>query len=476
MARDCLLYLIATALVAIVAISSLRPGPRPSLAMPNKLTPIVHDRAEFKFAERRRATASYPPPAPAPIGLLRTAAKSYIPDLSLPTTFETAGKNPCWRDNSGEARCLPAFFLLGVYQSASHDLYSRLTHHPLVARNPAPSPSFYSEVHPWMDYMRKLSGATKNAHGTDKFIGECSAVTFHFTWVHQEQFNQGYVKSMGQFWKECMGRTDQEKKELPHRECMSRRMPDARAADLANAKKAGLDEPMLVPQLVRAVYGDDPSRQPALIVMLRLPWARMHAAYWNYRQYASRYGASAAGERSWANESVHAFRRCERQFSTDDCALRFESLARDNEEVFYHCDQLIKGMYSVFLPAWRKEHKRMLFLRTEQYIAETQSTLLRAMEFIGLPPPESEEAWQPLLNAHITIHGQRPKEGTPKMEVDTREQLKAFYRPSLRKLVKQLSDVEDADAWRAWSGVDDADDDSYSYGTVRMMKEGAAGT
>ena len=206
---------------------------------------------------------------------------------------------------------------------------------------------------------------------------------------------------MGQFWKECMGRTDQEKKELPHRECMSRRMPDARAADLANAKKAGLDEPMLVPQLVRAVYGDDPSRQPALIVMLRLPWARMHAAYWNYRQYASRYGASAAGERSWANESVHAFRRCERQFSTDDCALRFESLDRLNEETFYHCDQLIKGMYSEFLPEWQWAFgQRLLVFRAERYFARPARVLHRVWRALGLRAPTDDEVkiWVSQIN------------------------------------------------------------------------------
>lgn len=61
-----------------------------------------------------------------------------------------------------------------------------------------------------------------------------------------------------------------------------------------------------VPQLVRAVYGD---YSPALIVMLRLPWRRMHASYWNYPHYSHKYGASAEGEARWVAESVEAFRR-----------------------------------------------------------------------------------------------------------------------------------------------------------------------
>ena len=139
---------------------------------------------------------------------------------------------------------------------------------------------------------------------------------------------------MGAFWKECTARTLAQKQALPHRECMARRMPEARAADQAVASSAGLSSPMLVPQMVRAVYGEDVTRQPALIVLLRLPWARMHAAFYNYGQYGRRYGASAQGEAAWAAESVAAFRRCEANFTTDDCARRFESLSRDNEEVF----------------------------------------------------------------------------------------------------------------------------------------------
>ena len=51
--------------------------------------------------------------------------------------------------------------------------------------------------------------------------------------------------------------------------------------------------------------------------------------------------------------SLVRFEACARNFSTAACALSFESLLRENEEVFYHCDQLIKGMYSVFYPRWR---------------------------------------------------------------------------------------------------------------------------
>lgn len=256
---------------------------------------------------------------------------------------------------------------------------------------------------------------------------------------------------MGAFWKECNARSDAQKLELPHRECMARRMPEARARDLAMANKAGLDRPMNVPQLMRAVYGDEPKRQPALIVMLRRPWERMHAAYYNYQQYGKRFGSHADGEATWAAEAVGAFRRCASNFTVDDCALRFESLARENEEVFYHCDQLIKGMYSVFLPAWRAQHQRLLALRSEDYFASPRRVLERAMAHIGLPPPTDEAGWAPLLDGRRTIHGTRPAAGTPPMAPATVAMLKEFYAPSLTRLTEQLADVEDAAEWRRWA-------------------------
>lgn len=92
-----------------------------------------------------------------------------------------------------------------------------------------------------------------------------------------------YVEAMGRFWRECNGRSAAEKLSLPHRECMRARMPEARAAEMAVAARAGLR--LQPPTLMRAVYG---SYEPALLVLLRLPWERMHAAYYNYVHYRNR--------------------------------------------------------------------------------------------------------------------------------------------------------------------------------------------
>ncbi|KAL3925900.1 MAG: hypothetical protein SGPRY_003544 [Prymnesium sp.] len=160
-----------------------------------------------------------------------------------PGEFKKIARNPCWYSQA--TYCLPAFLLIGVYQSGIQDLYRRLVQHEDIARRPARSPSYYSQVRPdWSDYVRGIQDCVPQAEA-GKLIGEVSAVTFHFIWVHQEKFNQPYVEAMGGFWRECNARTNAQKKE----------------------------------------------------------------------------------------------RRCEANFTTDQCALSFESLTRENEEVFYHCDQ-----------------------------------------------------------------------------------------------------------------------------------------
>ena len=181
----------------------------------------------------------------------------------------------------------------------------------------------------------------------------------------------------------------------------------------------------------------------------------MHAAFWNggYPHYRSRFGADATGEGKWAQESVTAFTRCSSNFSAAACALSFESLTRENEETFYHCDQLIKGMYSVFFRRWQKEHRRLLPLRAEEYYAQPKAVLARAMRFIGVGPPTDDAGWAPVLSPKTEVAGSRPKGGTPPMAEATRELLRSFYTPGLRELLWLLRDEPDAAEWRAWSKV-----------------------
>jgi N-acetylgalactosamine 4-sulfate 6-O-sulfotransferase len=161
------------------------------------------------------------------------------------------------------------------------------------------------------------------------------------------------------------------------------------------------------------------------------------------------------GELAWVNESIHAFHRCEAEFGPADCALRFESLSRENEETFYHCDQLIKGIYAVFLPHWRREFARLLPLRAEEYLRAPEAVLARAFRFLRLRVPQTPTEWRPILGRSRVLHGSRPSGGKPPLPPDVRALMRRFYLPWQRVLAEQLAAEEDAAEWRRWAEAEE---------------------
>lgn len=144
--------------------------------------------SEFDTAFRKVDLEAWLQSPPTPLQVLRHAASVYFPDMfdgsstSLPPRFVSDSRNPCW-----STHCLPSFLVLGVYQAGVRDLYQRLTHHPGVASRPANSPSYYSQVLPkWAAYVKGLDSYAPAAL-KGQLLGEASAVTFHFVWVHQEK-------------------------------------------------------------------------------------------------------------------------------------------------------------------------------------------------------------------------------------------------------------------------------------------------
>ncbi len=68
---------------------------------------------------------------------------------------------------------------------------------------------------------------------------------------------------------------------------------------------------------------------------------------------------------AYVKEQVAAFRACEKQHSNGDdsgagdvCAQLFEALGVQQEKVYFHCDQLMRGMYSVWLERWLRVFPR----------------------------------------------------------------------------------------------------------------------
>ena len=67
--------------------------------------------------------------------LIYTRTKHEVADVQNAPNFVQNSKNPCWFEWNGRKdslKCVPYFYLAGVPNAATNDLFTRLAHHPSV--------------------------------------------------------------------------------------------------------------------------------------------------------------------------------------------------------------------------------------------------------------------------------------------------------------------------------------------------------
>lgn len=367
--------------------------------------------------------------------------------LSTPPAerFEPQRRNPCTRAAPGAPSvCVPYFYLLGAFHAGVRDLYGRLLAHPDVfvpavrtaAEGRAPSyPYFFSETHLWermlwrgCDYGLCPRGRGAGAEplplssvaelggevGRGRVFGEAAGGALTFTWSSTHSL-------LHRAWEQNMSKCRR-----PKRECFPAASEGQRRWE--ESVGGGDERRFTVPWLMRAVHGTERVR---LIALLREPVQRFVSAYHFWPQYRRRYGKDAAGVRKYAHEVVPAFRACLAALSTGDrpapaadraapesgarvdrwaleeCAFNFESLSPENEGVYYHADQLLKGLYSAYVPTWLRAFgsRSLLFLRAEDYWAAPAETLQRAVAFLGLPPLDERALERAAAQPIEYLHG-----------------------------------------------------------------------
>jgi hypothetical protein len=384
------------------------------------------------------------------IGLLSeaeqiSAVQLAAPDIAarLPLRFEEKLATPCWVDgeNGGKLKCLPAFFIAGGMQCGSGLLWKRLQVHAHV-------PSQHDALsHWWTLHPRSRAGTFEryvSLFSTERtlsairkepssLLGEASPATFGFMMAEQLRLHYLYLDAFSA----CHGR------------CRSRSPPAAVATrcadrnyDLAHcyseANNATVPEAFNLPSLIATVMR---SRLPKVIALLRDPSLRLWIAFWDYGQYPARYGSSQEGFGAYFGNQSAAFDAC---VATDGrgrrrCALRFEAYGAKEAQVYYHADQLVKGMYSAFLPEWQAalDPSRLLIMRAEDQFARPMHALRRACAHLGLRPLSVEE-----LKAAKHVRGTDELErvqgahGLPPPAIFAR--VRSFYEPFNRALVHQL--------------------------------------
>jgi hypothetical protein len=167
---------------------------------------------------------------------------------------------------------------------------------------------------------------------------------------------------------------------------------------------------------------------------------RLHSAFWTYGHYWDRYGGkSPKGFRNFVVEQVQGFKNCTdvQGYSTFTCALYLESLSQYLEDIFFHCDQLMRGMYSIWLHIWFSIFPResFLVLKAEDYFINPRETLVKVFAHLGLAEP-SEKEWSHILDIADIRTAATGKEMLPEALALATE----FYMPFNEDLVSIMGD------------------------------------
>jgi len=131
-----------------------------------------------------------------------------------------------------------------------------------------------------------------------------------------------------------------------------------------------------------------------IVVVLRNPSERYEISFWIHKHYQSRYGSNAEGLHRFAEEQTQAFTRCVGKYGPRRCAFLFEMLDPDNAGVFFHCDQVIRGIYAPFMAEWLAAFPpaSVRVVRAEDFLDDHNKTVIAVARFIGLPGVVGESA------------------------------------------------------------------------------------
>ncbi len=306
-------------------------------------------------------------------------------------------------------------------------------------------------------------------------VGDASTATFAFTWAGSGRTNTPWSRAV----MACRETTCNN-----NNTCIAARCYDDAAAAWHPIRGDGSS--LTTPFLMRLAYGPNIK----LVIMLRDPVERLHASFWGGDHYLNKYGKDEAGFAAFVDDTLAAFAACvEGGHTREECVMAFEAWSQTQEDgapccvvcarcerassqnradapasaasplssVFYHCDQLAKGAYSVFLRRWLAAFPKsdVLVLRLEDYIrvndAATADTpvdeggpsgrvgvarTLKALHrHLGLDAPD-EGAWAAMVAAPVAratpAHdrfGAGSRAEPADIDAAVRARVKAFYDP-----------------------------------------------
>lgn len=305
------------------------------------------------------------------------------PQKALNINFLSKYTNPCFKYGDDSIRCFPAFFIIGMPQSGTQDVYERLSSHPHIIKPERNSPSWWMQTATNQgkitldQYLNHFSEPSKNLAlraDTEEKRGKSAheAVTFD---ANPSLFWKGNLDADGTF------KTPANIKQI-----------------LPNSK---------------------------MILFVRCPVDRLYSEYKHYKPTGTKESFD-----KFATDAIASWKACRKTTSEQQCVHR--DLAYDTKA------NLEVGMYSVFYEEWLKyvPQSHILVVKVEDYGKDTMRWLKTILAFLELPYA-SDDMIKALAEMKTTATRNISK---PDMLKRTDDMLSAFYKPYSQKFAELLHD------------------------------------
>eukprot|EP00965_Chrysotila_dentata_P249618 6208986-Pleurochrysis_carterae.AAC.2 len=301
------------------------------------VAPLHHARTRLPY--RATSTAMATAAAAACASEACTRARAMEPLMPVVSFMDTL-KNPCIA-TSGRPQCLPFVHVISGWHMFSDEALGFLKGVKEIDVRNGGCFDDWADDQGAADWVTKWGGPPPN---DGLILAHCNKL---LTWY--PAFAGRYTSAWGKSYGPCKER---ELHNGPGDYYQSRMWPICRKGALAAHDEAmgtgGTGHEATPPFVMAAQYGP----RVRVISALRNPVDRLETSFWIHRHYQSHYGRSPQGLHAYIREQTEAFDRCSSAYSTRRCAFLFELLEPQFSDVFFHCDQIIRGLYEPFVRDW----------------------------------------------------------------------------------------------------------------------------
>jgi hypothetical protein len=378
--------------------------------------------------------------------------KATEPQLPINPSFVPSWLNPCIDRGAGAApQCLPFVHVISGWHMFSEEALGWLKKMKQI--EPKSGGGCFDDWSGDEGAAKWVSSFGRPPASDAVILTHCNKL---LSWY--PAFAGRYTNSWGKAYGPCKEREFDKPGDYYQQRMWPICRPQALAAHDAAMGTGGAGHEATPPFVMKALYG----KRVRLIAALRNPVDRLELSFWDHRHYPGHYGASPAGLHKYIKEQSEAFNDCIAAFDVRRCAYLFEFLGPKYGEVFFHCDQLIRGLYEPFVRDWHAafDQESLHVTKVEDLLDAPAASRRRLLDFLGLPGAPSSLAGSvgpmPALG-YAALHAQtlRAAKAQP-MNASTRELAENFYRPH-NKAMCNLVGWSRADCWQDSAIVSAAD-------------------